>query len=112
MDAIDRTGRLVRQDDVVSGRVTIRGLRVTADHVIAMLAAGLTWDQILREFPVLERADLEACEAYATEQLLRLHHTTSPEGDLADLDEDMREALSAFARRLADRSQHLLRHAG
>jgi uncharacterized protein (DUF433 family) len=48
-----------------SGQACIRGLRVTVWDVLDMLASGMSEDEILREYPYLERADFPAVYAYA-----------------------------------------------
>lgn len=47
------------------GRPVIRGLRITVYDVLGWLANGMTQDEILEDFPELERADIQACLAYA-----------------------------------------------
>jgi uncharacterized protein (DUF433 family) len=48
-----------------SGQPCIRGLRVTVWEVLDMLASGMTEDEILSDFPYLERADFPVVYAYA-----------------------------------------------
>ena len=50
-----------------SGQPCIRGLRVTVWDVLDMLAAGMTEEEILREYPYLEKADFPAVYAYASQ---------------------------------------------
>ena len=50
-----------------SGQPCIRGLRVTVWDVLDMLASGMTEDEILDEYPYLERADFQAVYAYASQ---------------------------------------------
>lgn len=50
-----------------SGQPTIRGLRVTVWDVLDMLASGMTEDEILRDYPYLEKADFAAVYAYASQ---------------------------------------------
>ncbi len=45
----------------------IRGLRVTVWDVLDMLASGMTEDEILEDFPYLEKADFPAVYAYASQ---------------------------------------------
>ena len=49
----------------VCGEPTIRGMRITVSHVLEMLAGGMTPEQILQDFPYLEKADIDACLEYA-----------------------------------------------
>jgi len=51
--------------DVCGGEPTIRGIRITVSHVLEMLAAGMTSQEILQDFPFLEKADIDACLEYA-----------------------------------------------
>ena len=48
-----------------SGQPCIRGLRVTVWDVLDLLACGMTEDEILRDYPYLEKADFPAVYAYA-----------------------------------------------
>jgi uncharacterized protein (DUF433 family) len=50
-----------------SGQPCIRGLRVTVWDVLDMLASGMTEDDILRDYPYLEKADFPAVYAYASQ---------------------------------------------
>ncbi|MFN7571673.1 MAG: DUF433 domain-containing protein [Betaproteobacteria bacterium] len=47
------------------GKPCIRGLRVTVYDVLGYLAAGMSEDDILKDFPYLTREDIRACLAYA-----------------------------------------------
>jgi uncharacterized protein (DUF433 family) len=48
-----------------SGQPCIRGLRVTVWDVLEMLASGMTEDEILDDYPYLEKSDFPAVYAYA-----------------------------------------------
>jgi uncharacterized protein (DUF433 family) len=50
-----------------SGHPCIRGFRVTVWDVLDMLASGMTEDEILRDYPYLEKADFPAVYAYASQ---------------------------------------------
>jgi uncharacterized protein (DUF433 family) len=50
-----------------SGQPCIRGLRVTVWDVLDWLADGMTEDEILDDYPYLERADFAAVYAYASQ---------------------------------------------
>ena len=51
-----------------SGKPCIRGLRITVYDVLEYLASGMTEDDILRDFPFLERDDIRACLEYAADR--------------------------------------------
>jgi len=53
------------------GRPCIRGMRITVYDVLSHLAAGMTEDEILGDFPYLKREDIRACLSYAAD---REHH--------------------------------------
>ncbi len=50
-----------------SGQPTIRGMRITVRDVLGLLAAGMTPDEILADYPYLERDDIRAALEYAAE---------------------------------------------
>jgi uncharacterized protein (DUF433 family) len=49
-----------------SGQPCIRELRVTVWDILDMLASGMTEDDILTDYPYLEKADFPAIYAYAS----------------------------------------------
>lgn len=55
-----------------SGKPCIRGMRITVYDVLEYLASGMSEDEILRDFPDLEREDIRACLAFAAERERRL----------------------------------------
>jgi uncharacterized protein (DUF433 family) len=50
------------------GKPCIRGLRITVYDVLSYLAAGMTVDEVLSDFPMLTRDDVLACLSYAAER--------------------------------------------
>jgi uncharacterized protein (DUF433 family) len=57
--------RITIKPAVCGGDPTIRGMRITVSHVLEMLAGGMTPEQVLQDFPYLEKADIEASLEYA-----------------------------------------------
>lgn len=55
-----------------SGKACIRDLRITVYDVLDYLAAGMSRDEILGDFPDLTEADIRACLAYAADAERRL----------------------------------------
>src|SRR6266545_4703421 len=49
---------------VCEGRPTIRGLRITVDFVLKLLGDGYTADDIVREYPELEKEDVYQAAKY------------------------------------------------
>ena len=50
------------------GKPVIRGLRITVDDVLSYLAAGMTVEQIVADFPPLTADDVLAVLAYAADR--------------------------------------------
>ena len=54
------------------GKPCIRGLRITVYDVLEYLATGMSEDEILADFPDLERDDIRASLAFAADRERRL----------------------------------------
>ncbi len=54
------------------GRPCVRGLRISVGDVLGWLAAGLSHDEILADYPELTETDIRACLAYAADRERRL----------------------------------------
>ena len=50
--------RITRQPGVMGGKACIRGLRVTVGMIVGQIGAGRTIDQLLADFPYLQRDDI------------------------------------------------------
>ena len=50
------------------GKPCIRGLRITVYDVLEYLASGMSEDEILADFPDLERDDIRACLSFAADR--------------------------------------------
>ena len=57
--------RITVNPEIFGGKPIVRGRRLAVEHVLGMLAAGDTFDDLLREYPWLERDDVQACLVYA-----------------------------------------------
>ena len=64
--------RIVIDPEIRFGKPTVRGTRITVGDVLSYLASGMSEDEILADFPSLEREDIRACLAYAAERERRL----------------------------------------
>ena len=51
-----------------SGKPCIRGLRITVYDVLSYLAAGMSSDEIIADFPPLTKDDIRACLEFAAER--------------------------------------------
>ena len=50
------------------GKPCIRGMRITVYDVLSYLAAGMTHEEVLNDFPYLTKEDILACLSYAAER--------------------------------------------
>ena len=57
--------RITVNPGIFGGKPIIRGHRLAVEHVLGMLAAGDSVDDLLQAYPWLEREDVLACLAYA-----------------------------------------------
>lgn len=69
---MDYRERLTLEPDKRGGKPCIRGLRITVYEVLEYLAAGMSEDEILHDFPDLTREDIRACLAFAVDRERRL----------------------------------------
>ena len=49
------------------GKPCVRGLRITVYEVLDYLASGMSYDELLADFPDLKREDILACLAFAAD---------------------------------------------
>ena len=61
----DLLARITTDPGIFGGKPIIRGHRLAVEHVLGMLAAGDTPDELLREYSWLEADDVRACLVYA-----------------------------------------------
>lgn len=69
---MDYRERITLEPGKRSGKPCIRGMRITVDDVLSYLAAGMSEDEILADFPDLERDDFRAVYAFAADRERRL----------------------------------------
>ena len=50
------------------GKPCIRGMRITVYEVLEYLASGMSTEEVLKDFPDLTAADIQACLAYAADR--------------------------------------------
>jgi uncharacterized protein (DUF433 family) len=54
------------------GRPTVRGMRISVGDVLGWLAAGMSHEEIMGDYPELTEEDIRACLAYAADRERRL----------------------------------------
>ncbi len=57
--------RITVDDRICSGKPVVRGMRITVQTVLEFLMAGTPEAELLKQYPMLEAADLEACRQFA-----------------------------------------------
>jgi uncharacterized protein (DUF433 family) len=65
MDEARLLERITVNPGIFGGKPIVRGHRLAVEHVLGMLAAGDTADDLVAAYPWLERDDVLACLAYA-----------------------------------------------
>jgi uncharacterized protein (DUF433 family) len=63
---MDLHDRIVLDANILVGKPVIKGTRLAVEFVIDLMAQGWTFDEILRNYPGIEAADLQACLNYAS----------------------------------------------
>lgn len=65
MDENKLLSRITVKPEIFGGKPIIRGRRLAVEHVLGMLAAGDTFETLLKGYPWLEKEDIQACLIYA-----------------------------------------------
>lgn len=60
--------RITTHPERMAGKPTIRGYRLTAEHMNAAINAGLTFEELKEDFPFLEPEDLDAVRKWAKQK--------------------------------------------
>jgi uncharacterized protein (DUF433 family) len=64
---MDYAGIITMESDKWSGKPRVRGLRITVYDLFEYLASGMTYAEILQDFPYLTEQDIRACLAFAAD---------------------------------------------
>ena len=73
----DWRARITIEPGKRGGKPCIRGLRMTVYDILEYLASGMSEDEILADFPSLEREDIRAALAFAAEREGKVSGTTA-----------------------------------
>lgn len=57
--------RITMRPDQMGGRPCIRDMRVTVGMIVGQIAAGQSFDELLDDYPYLEREDISQALRYA-----------------------------------------------
>ncbi|HEY5329551.1 MAG TPA: DUF433 domain-containing protein [Acidobacteriaceae bacterium] len=66
---MDYTQIITMEPGKRSGKPCIRGLRITVADVLGYLAAGMSQEELLSDFPELTQQDILACLAFAADRV-------------------------------------------
>jgi uncharacterized protein (DUF433 family) len=58
-------GRITQNPSVMGGKPCIRGMRVTVGMIVGQIGAGVSVEELLSEYPYLEREDVFQALRYA-----------------------------------------------
>lgn len=62
---MEHLDRITQQPDVMGGKACIRGMRVTVGMLVGQIGAGHSIDDVLADYPYLEREDIMQALRYA-----------------------------------------------
>jgi uncharacterized protein (DUF433 family) len=57
--------RITADPTIFGGKPIVRGMRISVEMILSLLAQDENWDNILADYPGLEIDDIRACLAYA-----------------------------------------------
>lgn len=62
---MEQLDRITQNPEVMGGKACIRGMRVTVGMIVGQIGAGRSIEDVLADFPYLERADVLQALRYA-----------------------------------------------
>jgi uncharacterized protein (DUF433 family) len=65
-----------RNPNIRFGKPCVRDTRITVYDVLGWLAAGMSFDNIIEDFPELTIVDIKACLSYAADREHKLQHAS------------------------------------
>jgi uncharacterized protein (DUF433 family) len=57
--------RITINPEVCNGKPSIRNMRFTVIQILELISSGMTFEEILSDYPFLEKQDLQACLLYS-----------------------------------------------
>ena len=65
MNTENLLSRITVDPKIMVGKPTIRGMRITVEQILRALAGGIAVNELLQDYPDLEKEDIQAVFAYA-----------------------------------------------
>lgn len=61
--------KIVSNPEILGGKPTIEGTRLSVDFILKLLAAGVSYEEILEDYPHIAIEDIFACLDFAARSL-------------------------------------------
>jgi uncharacterized protein (DUF433 family) len=61
--------RITANPSILTGKPVIRSMRISVEQILKMLARGISHQDILNEYPLLEEDDIRACLLFAASKV-------------------------------------------
>jgi uncharacterized protein (DUF433 family) len=61
--------RITNNPSILTGKPVIRGMRISVEQILKMLSRGISHQDILNEYPLLEEDDIRACLLFAASKI-------------------------------------------
>ena len=55
---IDKYQRITVDPNIMAGKPTIRGLRITVEQILMALSNGISYQELIEDYPELEKEDI------------------------------------------------------
>lgn len=69
MDTSELLKRITVDPEILTGKPISRGMRISVEQILDLLSQGATEEELLQDYPMLEREDILACLAYAKKRV-------------------------------------------
>ncbi len=61
--------RITTNPLILTGKPVIRGMRISVEQILKMLSRGISHQDIINEYPLLEENDIRACLLFAASKV-------------------------------------------
>jgi uncharacterized protein (DUF433 family) len=65
MPTQDLLSRITANPEIFDGKPIVRGMRISVELILSLLAQGESMNDLIKDYPDLEESDVRACIAYA-----------------------------------------------
>ena len=59
--------RITVNADICHGKPTVRNMRYPVEMILELLSSGMTWSEIMEDYPAIEQDDIRACLLFASQ---------------------------------------------